>query len=102
MSRTREAAGLADDLELLHQGSISEDTFRAKHDTPGGLTVTAVVWPYLEHFLCDGDIRATDAKYRTMQEYELAKLVALLRAGAPDSELCRIHFLGYSEVTNAA
>jgi hypothetical protein len=101
MNRTQEAAELANDLELLGHGSVSEDEFRARYSSRQDATVATTVWPYLEHFLSDADIRARDEDYRTMQEAELAKLVSLLRADAPDSELCKVTFLGYSRPTNA-
>lgn len=102
MNRIQEAAELADDLELLRRGSVSEEGFRAKYSARKDVTVASIVWPYLEHFLSDADLRARCEDYRTMQDTELAKLASLLRAAAPDSELRQIHFLGYSAATNAA
>src|SRR5688572_21255379 len=97
MDPPHEAAELADDLQLLREESISEGEFRAKYSARKDVTVVTTVWPYLEHFLSHADIRARDEEYRTMQKTELTKLVSLLRAGAPDAELRRIHFLGYSD-----
>ena len=102
MTRTEQTGELADDLELLGDGSLSEDQFRAKYSSQPEDSVASIIWPYLAHFLSDADIRARDDDYRQMQETELAKLILLLRAGASDAELCRIHFLGYSGATNAA
>ena len=102
MNRSQEAAEFADDLEVLREGRMSEDDFRAKHRESESVSVTTTVWPYLEHYLSDADIRARDEDYRTMQETELTKLISRLRAGAPDSELRQISFLGYSRDTNPA
>ncbi|OAI56784.1 hypothetical protein AYO49_03585 [Verrucomicrobiaceae bacterium SCGC AG-212-N21] len=101
MTRSEEADSLAQDLELLGSGTLSAEGFRARYKSSQSAVATAV-WPYVEHFLADDDIRARDDEYRTMQETELAKLVSLLRAGAPESELRQITFLGYSQSPNAA
>jgi len=102
MIRTEQAAEIADDLELLSNGSLSEEQFHARYRSRSEDSVATTIWPYLAHFLSDTDIRARDEDYRRMQEAELAKLISLLRAGASDAELCRIHFLGDSGATNAA
>lgn len=94
---SREGANrLADDLESLRAGTLSESEFRAKWETAPVPDLLNVVWPNLEHYLADLDIRETDPGYRAMQDAEMEKLVRLLRAGAPDPELAKIHFLGYS------
>lgn len=101
MIRTEQAAEMADDLELLGNGSLSGDQFLAKYRSRPEDSVATTIWPYLTHFLSDADIRARDEDYRRMQEVELAKLISLLRAGASDADFCRIHFLGDSRATNA-
>jgi hypothetical protein len=35
-------------------------------------------------------------EYRAMQDTEMQKLITLLRADAPDAQLVKISFLGYS------
>ena len=55
-----------------------------------------VIWPNLEYYLADFDIRKRDHDYRAMQDAEMDKLVQLLRADAPNVDLAAIHFLGYS------
>ena len=102
MNRSQEAAELADDLELIREGHMSEEMFRAKHRQSESVSIATTVWPYLEHYLSDADIRTRDEDYRAMQETELTKLISRLRAGEPDSELRQISFLGYSRDTNAA
>jgi hypothetical protein len=99
MSREKDANRLADDLESLRTGRLSEREFRAKCEAAlHPFTLTDVIWPNLEHYLADLDIRERDPDYRAMQEGEMDKLVQLLRTGAPDVELARISFLGYSRV----
>jgi len=54
-----------------------------------------VIWPNLEHYLADNDIRKRDPAYRA-QDAEMEKLVRLLRARAPDVELAKVTFLRHS------
>jgi hypothetical protein len=96
MSREEDAKRLADDLESLRTGMLSESEFRAKCQSAVVPELLGVIWPNLEHYLADFDIRDRDPDYRAMQDAEMAKLVRLLRAGAPDDELADISFLGYS------
>jgi hypothetical protein len=96
MGREEDAKRLADDLELLQTGRLSESEFRAKWQAPAVSSLLGVIWPHLVHYLSDFDIRARDPDYAAMQDAEMAKLVQLLRAGAPDNELTKIHFLGHS------
>jgi hypothetical protein len=95
MSRNEDANRVADDLESLRSGTLPESEFREKYQA-GAPDVLNVIWPYLEHYLADFDIRERDPDYRAMQDSEMEKLVQLLRAGAPDAELAKVHFLGYS------
>ena len=96
MSRKEDAERLADDLESLRTGRLPESEFRAKCQSAIVSELLDVIWPSLEHYLADFDIRDRDPDYRAMQDAEMAKLVRLLRAGAPDDELAHISFLGYS------
>jgi hypothetical protein len=96
MRRNEAANRLADDPDSLRTGTLSESEFREKCQTAVGPDLLNVLWPNLEHYLADLDIRERDAEYRAMQDGEMEKLIRLLRAGAPDAELARIHFLGYS------
>ena len=93
MDRQAEASDLADALESLRIGRLSEDAFRAKYQHDENAALANLIWPNLEHYLADGDIRERDAAYRTMQDADMQRLVTLLRTGAPDSELTKIHFL---------
>ena len=95
LSREQQARRLADDLESLLTGCLSERAFRTKYERDGVHVITSD-WPNLEHYLADGDIRERESAYRAMQNAEVEKLVRLLRAGAPDSELGSVHFLGRS------
>jgi hypothetical protein len=96
MSREEEANRLADQLEALRNGTLSESAFRAKCQAAIAPDLLSAVWEYLEHYLADCDIRKRDSDYRVMQDAEIEKLVRLLRAGASDAELRKIHFLGHS------
>jgi hypothetical protein len=88
---------LADDLERLLRGQLTaaelEDTYRGTSND-----ALADVWANLSHFIADEDIRKKDAQYKRMQESELVKLIALLRAGRGVQELRMITFLGTSRV----
>jgi hypothetical protein len=97
MSRAKQATDLADALESLSAGNLSEREFRAKYQTAEDpALLLRVIWPNLEHYLADADIRERDPKYRAMQKAEMGKLITRLRAGAPDYDLLKIHFLGNS------
>jgi hypothetical protein len=95
MSREEDAKRLADDLESLRTGKLSESEFRAKCKSAVVSELLRVIWPNLEHYLADFDIRDRDSDYRAMQNAEMATLIQLLRAGAPDAELVEINFLGH-------
>lgn len=96
MSRGNDANRVADDLESLRTGTLSAADFRAKWQVALVPELLNVIWPNLEHYPADDDIRERDAGYCAMQDAEMRKLVRLLRAGAPDAELVKVHFLGYS------
>ena len=96
MNRDIEASDLADALESLRAGRLSEKEFRGEYEQNRDASLSKLIWPNLEHYLADADIRERDPAYRTMQDAEMEKLLTLLRTGAPDAELAKIHFLGYS------
>jgi hypothetical protein len=96
MSRSDDASRIADDLESLRTGTLLESEFREKCQAAAVPDLLNVICANLEHYLADFDIRERDPAYREMQNAEMEKLVRLLRAGAPDAELAKIHFLGYS------
>jgi hypothetical protein len=96
MSRSEDAGRIADDLESLRTGTLLESEFRAKYQAAAAPSLLNVIWPTLDHYLADVDIRERDPDYRDMQDGEMEKLIRLLRAGAPDTELAEIHFLGES------
>ena len=96
MSREGDANSLADDLESLRTGKLSKREFRAKWQAAVVPELLGTIWPNLEHYLADVDIREHDPDYRAMQDAEMDKLVWLLRADAPAVELGRVTFLGRS------
>ena len=77
-------------------GTLLESEFQTKCEAGTFPDLIDVIWANLAHYLADSDIRERDPEYRQMQDSEMDKLVRLLRAGAPDDELRRVHFLGYS------
>jgi hypothetical protein len=96
VNRMQDANRLADDLESLRTGRLASQEFREHwqvHEVSG---LPNVIWPNLEHYLADVDIRKRDLAYRAMQDAEMEKLVRLLRAGAPDAELAKVTFLRHS------
>ena len=95
MGRQEDANRLADDLESLQTGALSPSEFQARLQNVDERVLNGV-WHGLQHYLADFDIRARDSGYRAMQDSEMEKLVRLLRAGASEGELAKIHFLGYS------
>ena len=62
-----ETLELAEDLESLQVGTLDAAQFRRKYSGDPSSTIEAV-WPNLEHYLADADIRARDAAYRDMQD----------------------------------
>jgi hypothetical protein len=96
MSREKQASDLADALESLSAGNLSEREFRANYQKAEDAALLRVIWPNLEHYLVDADIRERDPTYRAMQNAEMGKLITLPRAGAPDDDLVKINFLRYS------
>jgi hypothetical protein len=93
MSREEDVSRLADDLESLRAGRLSDREFRANWQVDKLSGLPSVIWPNLEHYLADIDIREQDPAYRAMQDAEMEKLVRLLRARAPDAELAKVMFL---------
>jgi len=82
MNRETEARDLADALESLRTGHLSERQFRLKYQGLNEAALSGLLWPNLEHYLSDSDIRDRDPAYGAMQDAEMQKLVTLLRAGA--------------------
>ena len=96
MNGEEDVRRLADDLESLRTGRLSGREFRANWQMGEVSGLPGVIWPNLEHYLVDFDIRERDSAYRAMQDAEMEKLVRLLRAGAPDVELAKVTFLRHS------
>ena len=96
MSREEGANRLADDLDLLRTGKLSEQEFRATWEPSAVPELLNVIWGNLEHYLADFDIRERDPAYRAMHDSEMQTLVRLLRAGAPAADLAKVTFLGHS------
>ena len=64
MSRKKQATDLADALESLSAGNLSEREFLAKYQmAKESALLLRVIWPNLEHYLADADIRVRDPKY---------------------------------------
>lgn len=88
------AAALADRLQLVLDGHDSLDDLLSEPAAFEGELANCIHG--LHHFHMDEDIRTEDAGYRHMQEHEMKKLIALLRAGAPGVDLRKVSFLGES------
>lgn len=93
---TATKAGLANDLESLRAGTLSEAELRAKCRERVPSDLLNAIWPNLEHYFADRDIRERDRAYGAMQDAELDKLVRLLRADISTIDLVKITFLGNS------
>ena len=89
----RDKSGLATDLEALLKGALTEEDFRLRYQSVPTSPFVDAIWGNLEHYLADADIRGRDPEYRVMQNGELLKLIQLLRADAPMTQLQRINFL---------
>jgi len=96
MTRDEDVSRLADDLESLRTGGLSDQEFRMNWQVDEVSGPPSVIWPNLEHYLADIDIRKRDPAYRAMQDAEMEKLLRLLRARAPDVELAKVTFLRHS------
>ena len=97
MRREQQADRLADDLESLLTGNLSEGAFRTRYEGDvADSTLLDAIWGNLDHYWADSDIREREPAYRAMQNAEMAKLTGLLRVGAPDSDLAKVNFLRYS------
>ena len=88
---------LADDLEELARGKITESEIRSRYEWTRAQPRLGTVMCNLYHYLDDADIRSRDPRYREMQESELRKLLALLRGDATERELDAINFLWHSK-----
>jgi hypothetical protein len=86
-------SSLAADLEALLNGALTEDDFRLRYQSVPTSTFVDAIWGNLEHYLADADIRRRDPDHGAMQNGELLKLIRLLRADAPMTQLQRINFL---------
>jgi hypothetical protein len=91
-----ESIGLADALELLLQGRLTPGEFRTRHPSHRTSNELEPVIANIEHYLADADIRASDERYRTMQDATLASLISALRSG-DIAAARRISFLGRSD-----
>ena len=66
-------------------GRLTPEGFRRSYPIQ---TATIEIGPLLaniEHFLSDGDIRARDPRYKTMQEAAIERMITALRAGDVDA-----------------
>jgi len=84
---------LADALEALLRGVLTEEQFRRQNPTRTAGRDLEPVLANIEHFLADADIRARDPRYKAMQEGAVSKVITALRSG--DVNMARhISFLG--------
>jgi hypothetical protein len=88
---------LARELQLVLEGEVSLADVLEDPRHVLGRALTAC-FHGLQHYLADEDIRTADAEYRRMQEGEMRRLIGLLKEGADDAELRRVHFLGRAHV----
>ncbi len=90
--RHQAALLLADQLERYASGVITGPQLRewcAPHESSFPLSL---LWPEIEHYLSDAEVRATDRRREAMQDATLRQLITLLRHGASASELSRVSF----------
>lgn len=88
------------DLEMLYDEKLSCVDFRDKYfqtDSPSDLDEIPDLIGSLSHYLDDEDIRLKDEWTRSMQKFEMKKLISLLKSGASEEEMQNISFLGYSD-----
>ena len=101
MNGSDDSKALADDLESLRAGTLSVREFRTKYERNAAPAIGRAIWPNLEHYLSDGDIRARDPVYCAMQDAELTKLARLVRMGASDWNSRQLRFFACPEVAQA-
>jgi hypothetical protein len=89
---------LAEDLDAMYRGQISENEIRHKYRKHQNDEI-AEIMANLEHYLSDSDIREKDPGYRKMQETEMRKLIQALRTGNLRGAV-GISFLRESETYN--
>lgn len=85
---------LAEKLEGVLSGTI--DLNAVLHDAPSYGESMKHCYHGLQHYLADSDIRAKDPTYRSMQDSEMLKLIALLRSDVDPTMLSRVSFVGVS------
>jgi len=89
-----DSSRLASDLEALMTGALGEVEFEQLYvPQRAESSLLQAIWGGLAHYLSDADIRARDERYRALQDGEMAKLILLIRQGAPLAELGQISFL---------
>jgi hypothetical protein len=84
---------LASDLEALGAGAMNETEFREKYHSSLSSPLLVTIWPGLEHYFADADIRLRDSVYSRMQQETMRRLAALLRTDASEAELQKMSFL---------
>ena len=88
---------LAEDLEMLLEGTnVDVDLWEKYGKISTGNDIEQIL-ANLDHFVADGYIRANDPIYKQMQENEMRKLIRLLKAGGPVSDILKINFLHNSK-----
>jgi hypothetical protein len=95
--RTIEPAEFIEALEAMANGELSCRSFRDKYYTSEShvdLSKIPNLLGGLSHYLDDENWRKKDQWQREMQNEELRKLIVLMKNGASEVELQKIHFLG--------
>lgn len=88
------------ELEALRRGEVTIEALSERHPSTADEDFEEVL-SSLCHWVADADVRAADPDYRTMQESEFDRLVALVRAGRM-TEAAGVTFLGGSADFGAA
>lgn len=83
---------LADQLERFAAGAITEPQLRAWCTPHASSFPVSLLWPEIERYLGDADVRARDRGHDAMQDSTLRQLITLLRHGASATELSRVSF----------
>lgn len=100
MTMNSELEALVRDLERLHSGEMSCESFRRKYLTSSSsidFKNLPDIIGSLSHYVDDEDLRMKDEWISSMQSRELSKMINLLKNGSCEDELKKITFLGYSD-----
>ena len=90
------ASAIAQRLREVLAGAVAVDSLLNDRVVLEGLSDVCLC--NLQHYIADADIRSSDPEYRSMQNEEMKKFIAMLEAGASSDQLDSITFLGVSNV----